>query len=63
MNQTNEQQLIDLLMLTLTLEWEDNGNIMAEAVRDSCLTKLSMILNLSIPELKANLNTLSDSMQ
>ena len=32
-----EGKLIYALISALTLEWSDNGNIMAEAVRDMCV--------------------------
>lgn len=35
----------------LTVSWEDNGNIMAEAVRDGVVTNLSKITGKSFKEI------------
>ena len=35
-----KQRLVDALLDALTLHWEDNGNIFAEAVRDACIQTL-----------------------
>lgn len=40
------QSLID----ALCVEWSDNGNLMADAVRDSCIETLSRILGKSFAE-------------
>lgn len=33
----NNEKLVYALLSALTLEWDDNGNIMADAVRDMCI--------------------------
>lgn len=32
-----DEQIVHVLISALTLEWSDNGNIMADAVRDMCI--------------------------
>jgi hypothetical protein len=45
--------LKDALLDALTLGWVDNGNIMADAVRDSCTEVLAHALGMSTVELEA----------
>jgi hypothetical protein len=47
MNNT-EKALFDALINALTLNWTDNGNIMAEAVRDSCLGVIAETLGIEV---------------
>lgn len=37
MNRKVVEPITDCLISALTLEWSDNGNIMADAVRDMCI--------------------------
>ena len=43
---------IDTIYDALTTVWEDNGNIMADAVRDSVMTNLSKITGKSFEEIE-----------
>jgi len=40
-----DQKLADVLLDSLTLNWQDNGNISADAVRDACIQALSEVLD------------------
>ena len=58
------QTAIDALYKSLTTEWSDNGNIMADAVRDSVITNLSQITGLSFNEVLDKIDTIvSDAQQ
>lgn len=51
-NEINELFIaIQSLFDALTTVWEDNGNIMADAVRDNVLTNLSLLTGLKIGEI------------
>jgi hypothetical protein len=41
----HDQKLTDVLLDSLMLEWQNNGNISADAVRDACLQALSEVLD------------------
>ncbi len=43
---------------SLTTNWEDNGNIMAEAVRDNVLANLSTLTGKSISELEKEIEAM-----
>ena len=57
------QVAIDALYDSLTTEWYDNGNIMADAVRDSVITNLSQITGLSFNEVLDKIHTLVSDAQ
>ena len=44
----HDQKLADVLLDSLTLNWQDNGNISADAIRDSCIRALSEVLDKSL---------------
>ena len=46
----SHSDLINALLDALTLEWNDNGNISAEATRDSCISVLCDELGKSFDE-------------
>ena len=48
-----DQKLADVLLDSLTLNWQNNGNISAEAVRDACIQALSEVLDESLDEIIA----------
>ena len=48
-----DKKLADVLLDSLTLNWQDNGNISAEAVRDACIQALSEVLDVSLDEIIA----------
>ena len=39
----HDRKLADVLLDSLTLNWESNGNISADAVRDACIQALSEV--------------------
>ena len=49
----HDQKLADVLLDSLMLNWESNGNISADAVRDSCIQALSEVLDESLDEIIA----------
>ena len=44
----HDRKLADVLLDSLTLNWESNGNISADAVRDACIQALSEVLDESL---------------
>ena len=54
---------IDSLFDALTVAWEDNGNIMADAVRDSVIANLSKITGLSFEDIEHKLERMIDNSQ
>ena len=50
MNSKSEERLIQCLTCALTLEWSDNGNIMADAVRDMCVQAVADAIGKSFDE-------------
>ncbi len=47
----------------LTVSWEDNGNIMADAVRDSVISNLSVITGMSFQEIEDKIRGMVEEMQ
>ena len=41
----HDKKLADVLLDSLMLNWQDNGNISADAVRDACIQALSEVLD------------------
>jgi hypothetical protein len=54
---------IQALLKSLTAVWEDNGNIMADAVRDSVILDLSQISGMSIQQIEEKVNILIEDAQ
>ena len=52
----HDQKLADVLLDSLMLNWQDNGNISAEAVRNACLQALSEVLDESLDEIIATVD-------
>lgn len=50
---------IDTIYDALTTTWEDNGNIMADAMRDSVITNLSKLTGMSFDEIVQKVECLS----
>jgi hypothetical protein len=44
----HDKKLAEVLLDSLMLNWQDNGNISAEAVRDACIQALSEVLDESL---------------
>ena len=57
------QIAIDALFSSLTTEWSDNGNVMADAVRDSVITNLSKITGLTFTEVSDRINSVISDAQ
>jgi len=49
----HDKKLADALLDSLMLNWQDNGNVCADAVRDSCIQALSEVLDVSFEEILA----------
>jgi translation initiation factor 2 alpha subunit (eIF-2alpha) len=54
---------INTIYDALTTVWEDNGNIMADAVRDSVITNLSKITGKSFEEIETKVEGLIEDAQ
>jgi hypothetical protein len=54
---------IDTIYDALTTIWEDNGNIMADAVRDSVIENLSKITGESVEEIEKKIENLIEDAQ
>jgi hypothetical protein len=49
----HDQKLADVLLDSLMLNWRNNGNISADAVRDACIQALSEVLDVSLDDIIA----------
>ena len=49
----HDQKLADVLLDSLCLDWQNNGNINADAVRDACLQALTEVLDVGLDEIIA----------
>jgi hypothetical protein len=58
-----DQKLADALLDSLILNWEENGNVSAGAVRDSCIRALSEVLGASFQEIVAMIDQRLESKQ
>ena len=54
---------VETLFDALTVSWEDNGNIMADAVKDSVITRLSEISGMSFDEIVVKVENMVDEAQ
>lgn len=54
---------ITTILDSLTTTWEDNGNIMADAVRDSVIQNLSTITGKSFEEIEKKVESLVEAAQ
>ncbi len=50
---TREQKLLEALLMALTLDWHDNGEMSADAVRDSCIQTIADITGRSFETIVA----------
>ena len=57
------QKLVDALISALTLSWDNNGNILADAVRDRCVQAVADALGKSFAEVLILINKRSEDMQ
>lgn len=58
-----DQQLADVLLDSLTLNWQDNGNISADAVRNACIRALCEVLDESPETITAMVDQRIQQMQ
>jgi energy-converting hydrogenase Eha subunit G len=58
-----EQKLVDALISALTLSWDNNGNILADAVRDACIQVVADSLGTSFAEVLILIDKRADEMQ
>lgn len=49
----HDTKLADVLLDALMCDWQDNGNICADAVRDSCIQALCEVLDVEFDEIIA----------
>lgn len=63
MIQQREQRLIAALLDALMLDWQNNGNVSADSVRDGCITVLAEVLGKSFAEVQAMVEKRIDSLQ
>lgn len=60
-------ETIDLVVKTLydalTTTWQNNGNVMAEAVHDSVIANLSKITGLTLEEVPAKVDLMAEEAQ
>jgi hypothetical protein len=54
---------IQTILEALTTVWEDNGNVMADAVRDSVILNLSKISGLPTEEIEKQIEALVERAQ
>lgn len=54
---------IQTILEALTTVWEDNGNIMAEAVRDSVILNASKITGMSTDEIEKRIEKMVEEAQ
>jgi len=54
---------IETIYDALTTIWEDNGNIMADAVRDSVITNVAKITGISFKEVEQKIDRLIEERQ
>ena len=46
----------------LTTVWEDNGNILADAVRDNVINNLASLIDLTIEQIQAMVESMIETM-
>lgn len=54
---------VNTIFDALTTVWNDNGNVMADAVRDSVITNLCSLTGMSFDEIEAKVDQLVDNAQ
>lgn len=59
----HDQKLAEVLLDSLMLNWQDNGNICADAVRDSCIQALCEVLDADFDEIIAMVDQRIDEKQ
>ncbi|MBK6911284.1 MAG: hypothetical protein IPK53_17780 [bacterium] len=59
----HEEKLIYSMISALTLEWSDNGNIMADAVRDMCIQAVADAAEKSFDDILSEVEKRSGELQ
>lgn len=59
----DREKLAKALISALTLEWSDNGNIMADAVRDMCIQAVANATGKSFSEVLVLVEEMSNELQ
>jgi hypothetical protein len=59
----HDRKLADALLDSLMCGWEDNGNVCADAVRDSCIRALCEVLDADFDEIIAMVDQRIDEKQ
>lgn len=54
---------VEALFSALTTAWEDNGNVMADAVRDHVMSTLSQVTGTSLSDIEARVEALVQEAQ
>jgi len=62
LNEHNEK-LADVLLDSLMCDWQDNGNVSADVVRDSCIQALSEVLDVEFDEIVRMVDQLMNEKQ
>lgn len=57
------QLAINTIFDSLTTVWDDNGNVMADAVRDSVITNLSHLTGMTFEAVEAKVNQMVENAQ
>ncbi len=57
------QLAINTIFDSLTTVWDDNGNVMADAVRDSVITNLCKLTGMTFEQIEAKVNQLVEDAQ
>ena len=57
------QLAIKTIFDALTTVWDDNGNVMADAVRDSVITNLCQLTGMSFDEIVTKVDQMVDNAQ
>lgn len=60
---TGKDKLVYSLISALTLEWSDNGNIMADAVRDMCVQAVAEATGQSFDDVLRLIDERSEELQ
>lgn len=53
MSTSHELKLLEALLMALTLDWHDNGEISADAVRDACIQAVADVTERSFEAIVA----------
>lgn len=63
MKSSQNEKLIYSMITALTLEWSDNGNIMADAVRDMCVQVVAESTGKSFNEVQELIDARAEELQ